>query len=149
MDKPRKDLPGLTQVMLCTVYKLDAKTATAKSLPFDEATPCPAGNIIQVKKTDNGFGIGTITPAGPWVPVASNCSKNLLSPPVLFFLVPPLMSMLMALLLHTIPVQTVRSLPYTFTLTPALTIRFGLSFFIHSDMRMILVMDGILKKQSQ
>ena len=52
--------------------KLDAKTATAKSLPFDEATPCPAGNIIQVKKTDNGFGIGTITPAGPWVPVASN-----------------------------------------------------------------------------
>ena len=51
--------------------KLDAKTATAKSLPFDEATPCPAGNIIQVKKTDNGFGIGTITPAGPWVPVAS------------------------------------------------------------------------------
>jgi hypothetical protein len=52
--------------------KLEAKTATAKSLPFDEATACPDGNIIQVKKTDNGVHTGIITPAGPWVPVASN-----------------------------------------------------------------------------
>jgi hypothetical protein len=56
--------------------KLDAKTATAKSLPFDESTPCPAGNIIQVKKTDNGARTGIITPAGPWVPVASNINQT-------------------------------------------------------------------------
>jgi hypothetical protein len=56
--------------------KLDAKTATAKSLPFDESTPCPAGNIIQVKKTDNGVRTGIITPAGPWVPVASNINQT-------------------------------------------------------------------------
>lgn len=52
--------------------KLDAKTTTAKSLPFDESTPCPAGNLIQVKKT----GTGIIAPAGPWVPVASNINQT-------------------------------------------------------------------------
>jgi len=52
--------------------KLDATTATAKSLPFDESTPCRYVNIIQVKVTDDGVGTGIITPAGPWVPVASN-----------------------------------------------------------------------------
>jgi hypothetical protein len=61
-----------TGYALYGVKKLDAKTATAKSLPFDEATACPAGNIIQVKVTDDGVGTGIITPAGPWVPVASN-----------------------------------------------------------------------------
>jgi len=64
-----------TGYALYGVDKLDAKTASSRSLPFDEGTPCPAGNIIQVKKTDNGFGIGTITPAGPWVPVATNVNQ--------------------------------------------------------------------------
>ena len=55
--------------------KLDAKTATARSLPFDEATACPAGNLIQVKKTDNGVRTGIIAPAGPWVSVATNVNQ--------------------------------------------------------------------------
>jgi hypothetical protein len=58
------------------VKKLNAKTATAKSLPFDEATACPAGNLIQVKKTDNGVRTGIIDPAGPWVPVASDVNQE-------------------------------------------------------------------------
>jgi hypothetical protein len=57
------------------VDKLDAKTASSRSLPFDEGTPCPAGNIIQVKKTDAGIPSGIITPGGPWVSVATNVNQ--------------------------------------------------------------------------
>jgi hypothetical protein len=64
-----------TGYALYGVDKLDAQTATAKSLPFGEATPCPAGNIIQVKKTDTGVPSGIITPGGPWVSVATNVNQ--------------------------------------------------------------------------
>ena len=47
-------------------------TATAKSLPFGEDTECPAGNVIQVKKTDDGVHTGTIDPA--WSLGACCCS---------------------------------------------------------------------------
>jgi hypothetical protein len=57
------------------VKKLSAKTATKKSLPFDENTACPAGYVIHVKKTDDGVHTGTISPAGPWVPVAAGVSQ--------------------------------------------------------------------------
>ena len=111
--------------------KLDAKTATAKSLPFDESTPCPAGNIIQVKKTDNGVGTGIITPAGPWVPVASNVV------PAIYYHPPVCRLYLFNVYVDGntttptyIPARLFPAgLPYTFPLSPAgLTIRFGLSF---------------------
>jgi hypothetical protein len=62
VGKPRKSLPPVTLVMLCMVQKLGAKTATARSLPFDEATPCPSpANTyrIQVINPDGA----TVTPA--------------------------------------------------------------------------------------
>lgn len=57
------------------VKKFIAKTTTARSLPFDEDTACPSGYVIQVKKTDDGVHTGTISPAGPWVPVAANADQ--------------------------------------------------------------------------
>jgi hypothetical protein len=60
------------------VKKLSAKTATARSLPFSEATACPSGYVIQVKKTTDAIGLhnGIITPAGPWVPVDAGASQQ-------------------------------------------------------------------------
>jgi|GEM_PF-1108581 len=64
-----------TGYALYGVKKLNAKTATAGSLPFGEDTECPTGYVIQVKKTDDGVHIGTIDPPGPWVPVAAGVSQ--------------------------------------------------------------------------
>jgi hypothetical protein len=64
-----------TAYALYGVKKLIAKSATAKSLPFDENTECPAGYVIQVKKTDDGVHTGTIAPAGPWVPVSTGADQ--------------------------------------------------------------------------
>jgi len=72
----KKEPAGLyTGYALYGVKKLIAKSATAKSLPFDENTECPAGYVIQVKKTDDGVHTGTITPAGPWVPVSTGADQ--------------------------------------------------------------------------
>ena len=109
--------------------KLDAQTATAKSLPFDEATPCPAGNIIQVKKTDNGFGIGTITPAGPWVPVASNVVPQFI---ISTSVVLPCTSFNVYVDNTTTPSNPSSDcavLPYTFPLTPGLNHSVWVEFF--------------------
>lgn len=65
-----------TGYALYGVNKLKAKTSSSRSLPFDENTPCPEGNLIQVKKTDNGVRTGIIAPAGPWHPVASNINQS-------------------------------------------------------------------------
>jgi hypothetical protein len=55
--------------------KLNAKTVTAKNLPFNEATACPAGYVIHVKNTDDGDHSGTISPAGPWVDVTTGFTQ--------------------------------------------------------------------------
>jgi len=55
--------------------KLNAKTVTAKSLPFSMDTPCPAGYVIHVKNTDDGDHTGTITPPGPWVDVTTGFTQ--------------------------------------------------------------------------
>ncbi len=56
--------------------KLNAKTVTAKSLPFDKDTACPAGYVIHVKNTDDGDHTGTINPAGPWVDVTTGFTQQ-------------------------------------------------------------------------
>lgn len=69
--------PGTyTAYALYGVKKLIAKSATPKSLPFGENTECPAGYVIQVRKTDDGVHTGTITPAGPWVSVSAGADQS-------------------------------------------------------------------------
>jgi len=65
-----------TGYALYGVKRLNAKTVTARSLPFNEATACPAGYVIQVKNTDDGDHTGTITPPGPWVDVTTGFSQQ-------------------------------------------------------------------------
>jgi hypothetical protein len=118
-----------TGYALYGVDKLDAKTASSRSLPFDEGTPCPAGNIIQVKKTDNGFGMGTITPAGPWVPVASNVVPQFI---ISTSVVLPCTSFNVYVDGTTTPYNPSSDcavLPYTFPLTPGLNHSVWVEFF--------------------
>jgi len=75
-EKRPTNPPGpYTGYTLYGVKKLNGQSATAKSLPFDENTACPAGYVIQVKTTDDGVHTGTIDPSGPWVPVAAGVSQ--------------------------------------------------------------------------
>ncbi|MBP1746545.1 MAG: hypothetical protein H6Q54_1160 [Deltaproteobacteria bacterium] len=73
--RPTNPQGPYTGYALYGVKKLNGQSATAKSLPFDENTACPAGYVIQVKKTDDGVHTGTIDPPGPWVPVAAGVSQ--------------------------------------------------------------------------
>lgn len=72
----REPAGSYTNYALYGLKNFKAKTTTAKNLPFNEDTPCPARNIIQVVKTDMGVRTGTVTPAGPWVSVPSNVSQE-------------------------------------------------------------------------
>jgi hypothetical protein len=76
--KPEKEVnPTIyTGYALYGVKKLNAETATKKSLPFEEDTACPAGYVVHVKKTEGRFRPGIIEPAGPWVPVAAGVSQQ-------------------------------------------------------------------------
>ena len=73
--RPTNPQGPYTGYALYGVKKLNGQSATAKSLPFSEDTECPAGYVIQVKKTDDGVHTGTIDPPGPWVPVAAGVSQ--------------------------------------------------------------------------
>ena len=77
----KKPATGYTGYGLYGV-KLGAKTATAKSLPFDETTPCPWPSgvyRIQVLNPDGA----TVDPAGPYVEVASGATQAFtVTPPV-------------------------------------------------------------------
>jgi hypothetical protein len=75
--KPEKEVnPTIyTGYALYGVKKINAESATKKSLPFDENTACPAGHIINVKKIDDGVHTGSIEPAGPWVPVSTGADQ--------------------------------------------------------------------------
>jgi len=54
--------------------KLGAKTATARSLPFDETTPCPWPSGVYRIQVINPDG-ATVDPAGPYVEVASGATQ--------------------------------------------------------------------------